>query len=687
MRVVFTNGRRHLLAGLLAGAVLMLGDSAQAWYPYGLRYSEWQRHHPFTFAAVHGAVPEDYLSERIARFEAAGLNTFVCWDPCEATDYYSNANSAALQWACGHESGIGGIDGALAGGGGVFVLAGNSPVNSGDLPAIASVIDHVHTHYPDLIAFANLSFTGVDPCEYVDTCNPDVVCFSQQPMLFDGSDQTNYLSNVNSGREFCRERALPYWMILQANGCGGIGVCNAFRIPGEADLRYLVYTFLAHGGKGIIFSDYYGDEEDMIIDAGIDYGTSPPAAEHKYENTYPSRTWSAVADVAAEVDVLGAVLVHLRSTDTIGYVGTIPYGCSAFAGHGALLSVEVVENASDPVMIAWFDDWRDQEYFMVVNLLHGLDDSQMDTQRTVRLTFDSTVEWIERLNRLTGEVEVLHTRADGGNRTLQLDLKGGTGDLLRYGSQRPWPATTPDASIGDLAELASYWLWCSDPCDVVACGAYLDAEAPRFEFNPGRAGLAIDFDDKWPRVYGICGAGGDWDFTTEHGIGTAADQYDGLSLNTSLISAKAVPMATDIDWVVRMRLRRNGTGYSDGPIELNGSGGRLFEVTYNTPAPGMLLQGSIWHVFSMTQDEWHVLTFHYKSASGSVDVWLDDTPVAGDIESINSQYDLTNVSLAGPTSYDELMVAPVDPYWLGDFNEDHYVNLRDFWLISSTWVP
>ena len=56
-------------------------------------------------------------------------------------------------------------------------------------------------------------------------------------------------------------------------------------------------------------------------------------------------------------------------------------------GHGALNSVAVVENASDGVLVGFFDDKAGEEYFMVVNLACGLLKSKMDTARTVRLTF------------------------------------------------------------------------------------------------------------------------------------------------------------------------------------------------------------------------------------------------------------------------------------------------------------
>ena len=93
----------------------------------------------------------------------------------------------------------------------------------------------------------------------------------------------------------------------------------------------------------------------------------------------------------------------------------------------------------DPILVGFFDDRARQEYFMVVNLVHGLAMSKMDGVRTVRLTFDRSVQKIERLNRLTGLVETLRTRAGkGGSRILDVQLEGGTGDLFKWANGKEW---------------------------------------------------------------------------------------------------------------------------------------------------------------------------------------------------------------------------------------------------------
>ena len=154
-----------------------------------------------------------------------------------------------------------------------------------------------------------------------------------------------------------------------------------------------------------------------------------------------TRAWHAVRDVAPEVQTLANALLNLRSTDPIGYCGTVPKSdrCQAVEGHGDLRSVVNVRDAKEPVLVSFFEDRTGQKYFMVVNLVHGLNMSKMDGARMVRLTFDAKVDQIERLNRLTGLVETLRTRkGEADTRVLNIQIEGGTGDLFKWSNGRSW---------------------------------------------------------------------------------------------------------------------------------------------------------------------------------------------------------------------------------------------------------
>ena len=445
--------KRTLLAAILVSFPLL---SAKAWYPYPETYNRWQKSRPFLLSALHNSVPTDRLAERMERFKAAGLNTF-CWSkPWNAMHMYRAAHAAGLEWACWLPARPpSGVKEFMSIPGNSFIQVGDEPNTEEDLDRIAEVTKWVREHYPDRPVFGNLSIADVDHDTYVEKVKPDVFSFDHYPLQRNGETHTHYLYNLNWGRRTAIKHGLPYWMYLQTFGRTAERASYAYRVPDEADLRFLVYTFLAHGGAGISFFHYYGHPESMIIDTGV---KNPARTEqpHIYENTIMTRAWYALRDVAPEVQNLAPAILDLRPKGEVIYAGNpLLWGRDApgysqhnpdpplrnhpFAPHGALKSVRVADDDEMGVLVSFFDDAAGQEYFMVVNLQHGLNMSKLDGMRTVRLHFDPQVAQVERLNRLSGKVEKLRTfPGEGGAATLTLRLEGGTGDLLKWANGTPW---------------------------------------------------------------------------------------------------------------------------------------------------------------------------------------------------------------------------------------------------------
>ena len=160
----------------------------------------------------------------------------------------------------------------------------------------------------------------------IETAKPDIFSFDQYPLYADGSLDEHYLYNVMWARQTAQKYTLPYWMWLQSFGRSVNKLATDLRMPDEADIRFLVFTLLAHGGTGIQFFNYYGygDGPPMIAQNMVDdpYVKQPgrePAANHKYENTVMNSSWYAVRDVAPEVQALARALLNLRSKDPVAY--------------------------------------------------------------------------------------------------------------------------------------------------------------------------------------------------------------------------------------------------------------------------------------------------------------------------------------------------------------------------------
>ena len=222
------------------------------WYPYGDAYKAWQQDRPLVFAAVHNSVPRDHLAERMERFKACGLNTLMWCKPTKGLHMFAAAHQAGLEWSCGSRGGTEAIATALGIPGCSFVIAGDEPSREDELPGIAVITDWVRENHPDKPVFANLSITKIDHDLYIETCRPDIFSFDHYPLQRDGQTHDHYLHNLAWGLQTARKYRLPYWMYLQSYGREASNPKYAFRVPDEADLRFLVFSFLAHGGTGML---------------------------------------------------------------------------------------------------------------------------------------------------------------------------------------------------------------------------------------------------------------------------------------------------------------------------------------------------------------------------------------------------------------------------------------------------
>ncbi|MAE64274.1 MAG: hypothetical protein CMJ18_08360 [Phycisphaeraceae bacterium] len=439
---------------LALAAVFLTTPQANAWYPYSDKYNRWQAERPFLMAGLHNSVPKDKLDLRISRFRDAGLNTFIWAKPWNAMEYFREAHRQGIEWACWGRDNPDAVVEAMKIPGNSFVMSGDEPSGREKFEKHVRMSEWVRRTYPDTIQFINLSITKIDHDEMVAKCGPDVFSFDHYPLARDGTTHKHYLFDLDWGRHTAMQYRLPYWIYLQSYGRVEEKRDYAYRNPDEADMRFLVYTFLAHGGTGIQFFMYYGYEESMVLDTGVGrQGDSDGPT--KYEHTVRTRCWHAVRDVAPEVQNLGRVLVNLRTSGRIGYVGNgelwdhphptykfgpkEPLNHGPFKRHELLKEAEITHGTDRGLLIAFFDDEAGEEYFMVVNMMHGPNMSKMDGARPVRMRFAKSVEKVERLNRHSGRVEVLDTAPAGdAYRDLKLIFEGGTGELFKWSNGKPW---------------------------------------------------------------------------------------------------------------------------------------------------------------------------------------------------------------------------------------------------------
>jgi len=185
--------------------------------------------------------------------------------------------------------------------------------------------------------------------------------------------------------------------------------CVGASVP-VAQLRQTIYTSLAYGIKGFhfwppwMFSINAKDGKPILKDGRI----------------VPQVNNPALAQVAKEIQPLGAVLVELRST---AVYHTKPVHPEA-PGAASVPETCWVQPAGEHLLIGLFEDEEKNDYLMVVNCDAG-------KTRKATLSMEPAVDSIERMDKRTGKWAALEVGKTDGRAVASLELTAGNGELLK----------------------------------------------------------------------------------------------------------------------------------------------------------------------------------------------------------------------------------------------------------------
>ena len=299
-------------------------------------------------------------------------------------------------------------------------------INVVDIPGIADVAAYIRSVDDQALIYAGL---GGSSASYIDNVvtniQPDAVIHAWYPFQQAGT-ATDVWDEGLTDLSLVRERtlfhdvALFYYIQAYDLFAAGIGLG---RLPTESEMRAEVFSKLSAGVKGLAyyrFQDGLGGEVGLVDASGV-----------------PGPLYAPVAAVNPEIVNLGQSLRHLTSTDwrfVNGGVSATPLSVvdwDASAGNSLIDAISIDGPSLDlkDALVGYFTDDFSGEYFMLANMFHGdsLDAAAAAVDFTI--TFDSSVNSIWRLNRLSGLVEELVLTSN----MLNLTLPGGTGDLFKFG--------------------------------------------------------------------------------------------------------------------------------------------------------------------------------------------------------------------------------------------------------------
>jgi len=446
-------------------AVITINHGAWAWYPHGDKYAAWQKKNPMIYGAWFSCNAEDSREpggrqqDRVRRFAAVGFNDLL-WIKANHRPWFIQAHKLGLTWRTGMRGSFNQVNDIISKTPGTSALiTAYGPYDTlDDMEDLTEWSQWSRDNFPDLLSYAIILERGTNYKykRYIEACQPDILAVELFVIDTDGSIKPEYHSQLAKLAKTAKQYHLPLWVQLQSfepiTAKPRLPSFAASQLDG-ATMRAQTFLALAHGVTGVHYFMYYGYELGMVVDLGTPTPGSRGSGIRptQYENTVLTRSWYAARDMAPEIHRLGKSLIHMRLDGDVTYSGQVPEQCSPFEGRGHLLAAAIVNDSAatmqvntepenpSSLAVSFLTDQAGEEYFMIVNMVHGSRMSKLDGARTVRLTFDKNVTHIQRHSRHTGNIVTLvtDTSADG-SRFLEFHLEGGTGDLFKWSNGNPW---------------------------------------------------------------------------------------------------------------------------------------------------------------------------------------------------------------------------------------------------------
>jgi hypothetical protein len=335
----------------------------------------------------------------------------------------------------------------------------------GDIPGIAQIANYVRSIDPDGLIYAGMgSSNPAYITQVVQAVKPDALIHGYYPFTgTSGTDVNGHFSDFVYYRQGAIQNNLPFFTFIQS--FDDSGTIENRRLPSESELRFEVFTKLTGGAQGVAY---------FVFDAS----NGGPAVTNALLNRQgnPSTLYAPAQQMNAELLNLGRSLRYIETTEwryvpgmTGGSSNPVPQDMIAFAPgaswspHVVSVNVNTANAANKGVLkdgvIGFFEDDAGKTYFMLTNVFHGTGVSSAASSLDFLMQFDSSVNSLLRLNRLTGEPERVNLTAN----LLSLTLPGGTGDLFKYddgmfaGIQLGDTDLDEDVDLSDLATLASHY--------------------------------------------------------------------------------------------------------------------------------------------------------------------------------------------------------------------------------------
>ena len=235
--------------------------------------------------------------------------------------------------------------------------------------------------------------------QYLDFVKPELLSYDHYH-FFNTYDGSGYFSNLGIIRKWALNYDIPFCNIIQAIGTNGTTVdFLGWRIPNEAEHRWLVYSSLTYGAKAIVW--FHWDHSWGL--------TSSPERDTLY---------ASIQQLNQEMNNLGDILINLESRGVYHSKTT----------SGEKLPVDgIVKSVSEEndLIIGYFKDKNADDYFMLMN-------KDYSKNITSEVTLNYILDSLQYFNVDENKWEDLLFENSNTGATISLPLKAGGGKLIKF---------------------------------------------------------------------------------------------------------------------------------------------------------------------------------------------------------------------------------------------------------------
>ena len=233
--------------------------------------------------------------------------------------------------------------------------------------------------------------------QFIDIVKPELLSYDHYH-FFKNHDGTGYFNNLGIIRKWALRYDIPFCNIIQAVG---YDVLN-WRIPNTSEHRFLVYSSLAYGAKGIVW--FHWDSSWGV--------TGSPARDQLF---------ASLQQLNKEIKTIGPEMIKLKTTGAYHSLHT-PMGGLPLP-HDAL--VKSVSGNAD-LVVGFFKDKEDKDFVMLMN-------KDYRDSVTAAVTLNRSVANLKYFNIETGQWQAVDYQNEQDGAAFQVSLRPGGGKLFAVG--------------------------------------------------------------------------------------------------------------------------------------------------------------------------------------------------------------------------------------------------------------